>query len=358
MRVSLVGPMPPPSGGCTVLFSRLCRGVVGRRDVRVRVIDTTTARARGVIGGAALIRQIATEAREVDVVTVHATTSAMHILGPLAVAACRTKGTALVLRKFGGTSLNEFGRLRAALSLAAARRADAWLVETQALSRTARLRGLQNAHWFPNARDMSGQSFKNWRAPTGRFVFIGQVRAEKGVPELMRAAVRLRRSGISIDVFGALGFGITKEDLQQIDNLHYRGVLPSQQVVREVSQYDALLLPTHHRGEGYPGVILEAFAAGTPVVCTNWRSLPEVVDSDVGILIPPYDPEALASAMLRLACDADLQMILRGNVRTRREAFDERRWHQWFVELCQVLSRGHGKPDGLPPDVQNSGSPA
>ena len=68
---------------------------------------------------------------------------------------------------------------------------------------------------------------------------------------------------------------------------------------------DVFVHPT--RWEGFGLVLLEAMRAGLPVVASRVSAVPEVIEDGVtGILVPPDDPEALASALLRLVCDLPL----------------------------------------------------
>jgi L-malate glycosyltransferase len=65
---------------------------------------------------------------------------------------------------------------------------------------------------------------------------------------------------------------------------------------------DLVVLPA--RGEGLPNVLLEAMAAGRPVVATNVGGIPElVVDGITGLLVPPSDPHALSRKMITLLSD-------------------------------------------------------
>jgi glycosyltransferase involved in cell wall biosynthesis len=90
--------------------------------------------------------------------------------------------------------------------------------------------------------------------------------------------------------------------------------------------------------------ILEALAAGRPVVATRVGGIPEIVrDGETGLLVPPEDPEALAGAIVRMLSDSalasrlgaggaklvrehfTLDRMVEGNERVYREILTERR---------------------------------
>jgi glycosyltransferase involved in cell wall biosynthesis len=75
--------------------------------------------------------------------------------------------------------------------------------------------------------------------------------------------------------------------------------------------------------EGTPNVVLEAMAAGVPVVATRVGGTPEVVDDgETGVLVEAGDPEAVAAAALRLAADA----VLAGRLGEKAREAAERRF--------------------------------
>jgi glycosyltransferase involved in cell wall biosynthesis len=68
--------------------------------------------------------------------------------------------------------------------------------------------------------------------------------------------------------------------------------------------------------EGIPVALMEAMAAGLPVVATRLSGTPELVQDGVtGLLVEPQAPEALAAALERLLSDADLAAELSRNAR-------------------------------------------
>jgi glycosyltransferase involved in cell wall biosynthesis len=71
--------------------------------------------------------------------------------------------------------------------------------------------------------------------------------------------------------------------------------------------------------EGISLTILEAMAAGLPVVATRVGGTPEIVDASCGRLVPSRDPDALAATLTALAQDAPLRLALGREARARVE---------------------------------------
>lgn len=131
-------------------------------------------------------------------------------------------------------------------------------------------------------------------------LFVGRLEREKGLEELVTAyrdLVTKTSESISL-VF--LGDGSFRESLaRQVDdlkNVHILGNRPAEDVARYLAASNALVLPSW--AEGTPNVVLEALAAGRPIVATHVGGIPDVVRHDcTGLLVPPRDAPALASAL-------------------------------------------------------------
>lgn len=87
------------------------------------------------------------------------------------------------------------------------------------------------------------------------------------------------------------------------DRIHFTGFRDD--VPRLLTAFDLFAMSS--RLEGFCNSVLEAFAAGVPVVATRAGGLPEMVkDGETGLLSPVGDPEALADRLVRLASDGPL----------------------------------------------------
>jgi len=93
--------------------------------------------------------------------------------------------------------------------------------------------------------------------------------------------------------------------------------------------------------EGFPNVLLEAMAAGRPVIATRVGGVPEIVEDGVtGLLVDPHSPDQLASAMIRLlrATEEAERMGRRGRERASKDFTIEkmvRSYEDLYLELLR-----------------------
>jgi glycosyltransferase involved in cell wall biosynthesis len=109
-----------------------------------------------------------------------------------------------------------------------------------------------------------------------------------------------------------------------------------------LAQADVFVLTS--RSEGLPMSLLEAMAAGLPVVASAVGGVPEaVVDGETGLLLPPNDPGALAAALRTLLDDANLRRRLGAAGRTRAlSLFNLPRFQEAHVNLYHDTLRRRG----------------
>lgn len=143
-----------------------------------------------------------------------------------------------------------------------------------------------------------------------RLVFAGRLSSEKGIDVLIQALAELTSAGTDIAVDIA-GDGPDAEALRQqaasLPNVRFHGRLDKSGVDKLLHDAAAVVVPsTWH--ENQPMIILEAIAAGLPVLATDIGGIGELIDDGVsGILVPPRDPGALASAISELMASSELR---------------------------------------------------
>ncbi len=163
--------------------------------------------------------------------------------------------------------------------------------------------------------------FENGAGPREPFVlYAGRVESGKGLEDLVAAArimVDCRPDAADPKTatpgtsprFVVAGAGPLLPRIQALaseaglgDRFHFTGLIDAsrrEELARLYRTAAIFALPSHH--EGMPTVLLEAMAAGAPVVSTRVGGAPEVVaDGENGLLVPPREPEALAAALLKL----------------------------------------------------------
>ncbi len=148
--------------------------------------------------------------------------------------------------------------------------------------------------WLPNTRRPSRSKHSNDFSK--RFIYLGQIKQTKGIFEIIEASKYLP-SGYEIHVYGPFSEGLN-ESIFNLSKLEYKGIVNPNDITETLLNYDFLLLPSYHNGEGYPGVVIEAMSVGVPSITTDWQSIPEIVKNNVnGILIPIKSSSELLKAI-------------------------------------------------------------
>jgi glycosyltransferase involved in cell wall biosynthesis len=177
------------------------------------------------------------------------------------------------------------------------------VVEGQQLKNTVvQYSELSNVLVVPNFKDfpLKDLSTRKYSSNIFMFVFVGRISQGKGIREILEAREILKNRGFrfQIDFFGPF-----EEDfLLDSDMSAYCGFLDFQsdaeQSYLRLAEYGCLLFPTYWKGEGFPGVIIDAFVAGLPVIATDWNMNREIIEDNVnGFIIEPKNASALADKM-------------------------------------------------------------
>lgn len=143
-------------------------------------------------------------------------------------------------------------------------------------------------------------------------LFVGVVRPVKGVKYLV-SAFKIINQKIPESKLYIIGEGSEIENLKNLaieknieDKVIFKGKIDTQKVAEYMILSDIFVLPS--LSEGFPLVLLEAMAAGLPIVCTNVRGLPEIVeDNKNGLLIDPKNSDQISEKVLLILGSKELQ---------------------------------------------------
>jgi glycosyltransferase involved in cell wall biosynthesis len=186
--------------------------------------------------------------------------------------------------------------------------------------------------------------------------FVGRLTRDKGIHELIEAFRILRRSGLEarLLLLGSFETGdpvdpATADAIRTDPDIHWLGYVPDPAPYYQ--RMDVCVLPTYR--EGLPTVLLEAAAAGKPVVSTRTTGVVDVVlDGITGLLVPPCDAAALACAISRLLTNRELASRMgRQARRLIAEQFDNSYYLNRLGAMLEASTRNSysGRQDSQPP---------
>lgn len=155
-------------------------------------------------------------------------------------------------------------------------------------------------------------------------LFVGKLDPLKNLDMLLRAYRIIRRNrSIRLVMAGPSGWygTVLRErvnELNLVADVTFTDFITDEELKVLYQRASLMIFPSLFEGFGLP--VIEAMASGTPVVCSNHCSLPEVV-GNAALLVDPTSEEAIAKAVLDVLGDMELQNRLRRAGLLRSEQF-------------------------------------
>ena len=177
-------------------------------------------------------------------------------------------------------------------------------VETNAMKTALCSRGFNNVEVMPNFKDIRILSENELVYHTEipyKLCTFSRVMKEKGIEDAIEAVKRVNAEQgkivFTLDIYGQI-------DSEQVDwfeilesrfpeYVNYNGIVPFDKSVDTIKEYYALLFPTYYEGEGFAGTLLDAMAAGVPVIASDWKYNTEFVSEKTCCVYQAKDNEAL-----------------------------------------------------------------
>lgn len=334
-KLLLIGPLPKVGqsktyGGATVLFKTL-HDFLSSEGIPFQLIITNkyTGRIGKLLNLIIPYLKVMWFAPSNDIIFCNLSSNGAKYLAPFCYCVSKLFGKKFVFRVFGGwivDLLNGQG-ISSAILRYIVKSADIMIMESQYLIKQCQS-FRKEIYWLPNSRKPD-KSVTDFTANfTKRFVFISQVKESKGIDLIITAGASLIKQGYTLDIYGPIAD-------EKYNNIHssgqYKGALTERDVLQTLKNYDVLILPTYYEGEGYPGIIIEAYAAGKPVISTDWKAIPEIVEDKItGILIVPKSYESFEAAVL--AFNVENYPIYSKNAHFKFNEFDSDKIHNNLIQ--------------------------
>lgn len=171
--------------------------------------------------------------------------------------------------------------------------------------------GVKNAVYVPNSKPITFIPELNIKQPFGklRFVFLSRVHPDKGCDNIFEAVRYLNSKGyenrFEVDFYGSIFesyYSSFNSQISELPNVNYSGFLnvTKEDGYKILSSYDVMLFPTYWSGEGFPGVVVDAYIAGLPIIASDWNLNKEVIkNGETGFIIRTKNVQQLYNQMLK-----------------------------------------------------------
>jgi glycosyltransferase involved in cell wall biosynthesis len=327
LRLGLVGPLPPPSGGMANQTRQLGQLLSGE-GVDVRIVRTNepyrpewVSRLRGVRAAFRLIPYLSRLkhiAREVEVMHVMANSGwAWHLLAVPAIRVASRRSVPVVVNYRGGLA-REFLAKSARRIRADMRLASVVIVPSRFLQAVFAEHGIR-ARIIPNIVNLATfRPAPEPHPPGSHIVITRNLEPIYGIDLAIRAAALLRRDFPDLRISIA-GTGPARESLERlVEDLGLSGVVrfTGRLEVSEVAALyrDADIVLNASRADNTPNSLLEGAASGVPIVSTDVGGVPYLLEHQrTAWLVSPEDPTALAEGVATVLRSAPLRERLREN---------------------------------------------
>ncbi len=193
---------------------------------------------------------------------------------------------------------------------------------------------------------------------------VARLIAGKGASELVRALPLVLREGPCRLVLAGDGpeagrIRALADDLAVSESVEFHGYVGGTELATLYRSADVFALPTS-LPEGFPTAILEAMAAGLPIVTTKSRGPADhLTEGEHALFVPPDDPVKLAAALTRVLADADLRSRMgKANRKKVREFDADPVAAEYLAALEDVVGRSRGTVGRAGEQATRGSSPA
>jgi len=340
-RLTMIGPMPPPIHGQSVVMSHMVSELAPLFP-RMRIADTRSGDARGIVGLFATVGRAANSwlsLRGTDAAYIAVKAGNGMWLTTAAAGLARWTGARVFLHHHSYAYVRQRQRRMAALTRVAGPRAH-HIVLSEGMARDLRrvMPGIRQLLVVGNAGLIDKALLElPLKAESTDLVLghLSNLSADKGLGEVVDTAIGLHKAGVQarLIIGGPALDGEARDHLNRASNalgelFEYRGTLTGVDKHRFFDEITHFVFPSRYIHEAVPLVLYEALAAGAVCVTTRLGSIPQQLEGSPCLLASSADsfveellPDLVATsvstaasrecrqAYLRALCDSELQLV-------------------------------------------------
>ncbi|MBQ3085963.1 MAG: glycosyltransferase [Clostridia bacterium] len=198
-------------------------------------------------------------------------------------------------------------------------------VETNTMCRALEKQGFTNICVMKNCKDLKAlteQDLIYEKEKPLRLCTFSRVMKEKGIETAIRSVEHINSqlgcAAFSLDIYGQIDSAQEEWFDSLMQNcpayVRYCGCVDMDKSVEVLRHYFALIFPTHFYTEGIPGTVIDAYAAGLPVISAKWESYADVIDDGItGIGYTFDNTEELDALHFQIAEDPQILLSMKTN---------------------------------------------
>lgn len=201
------------------------------------------------------------------------------------------------------------------------RKIDFIYPETQGMKDNLNALGIKNVVVMPNCKPLDilkTNQLEGFDLQPMRFCVFSRVTATKGIEDAVKAIHLVNRKAgkviAQLDIYGKVEDENWFADVSKTfgDNIRYCGCVAFDKSVSTLKAYTALLFPTFYPGEGLAGTVIDAFAAGIPIIASDWHDNANIIiDGKTGFIFRVHDTERMANIILSLKDNQEMLMQMK-----------------------------------------------
>ena len=205
-------------------------------------------------------------------------------------------------------------------------------VESKIMKRDLLKYGLNNVSVLPNFKIIPNIPITNNSNKKFKFVFLSRITPTKGCDLILECVDKINKDfgpeSYTIDFYGEIENDYKEEFISKINslsNVEYKGFLDLRNIdnYNILKEYSAMLFPTYWPSEGCPGIVIDAYIAGLPILASDWNYNREYIKHKItGLIFEAKSELSLRNAIIDIIKEKISLNELKNNVLKERDKYD------------------------------------